>query len=203
MRILLDTFCKAGGATKGYQRAGFYVVGVDIEPQPHYCGDEFYQADALDFISKHGAEFYAIHASPPCQGYSRMRFLPWLKNREYKLLIDPVRKLLIQTGRIWVIENVSDAPLNGPELCGLALGLNVIRHRRFESSQLLLFPPCPGHPVVFSGPATMSKRGQGAGVMGVIGGDARSALGIDWMTNMEMRQAVPPAYTELIGKQLL
>jgi len=68
---LLDTFCKAGGCTKGYQRAGFYVVGVDIELQPNYIGDEFYQADALEFIQAHGHEFDVIHASPPCQAYSR------------------------------------------------------------------------------------------------------------------------------------
>jgi len=132
-----------------------------------------------------------------------MRHLPWLKDREYDLLIDPIRELLIRTGKTWVIENVSDSPLNGAELCGLSLGLRLIRHRRFESSQLLLFPSCPGHPIIHHGRAQMSKYGKSAGVMGVIEGNAKESLGIDWMTNREMRQAIPPAYTEYIGHQLL
>src|SRR3990167_3954569 len=106
--ILLDIFCGAGGSAKGYQQAGFYVVGVDIEPQPHYCGDEFYQADALTY-SLSGYDAY--HASPPCQAYSRLRYLPWLKNKEYPALIDTTRNLLVATGKPWVIENVADAPL--------------------------------------------------------------------------------------------
>jgi len=200
---LLDLFCGAGGAGMGYHRAGFEVVGVDIEPQPRYPF-EFHQADALEYAAEHGHEFDAIHASPPCQGYSRMRHLPWLKGRVYPLLIEPTRELLQGIGKPWVIENVSDAPLNGAELCGLALGLPLIRHRRFESSILLLFPPCPGHPIVFSGSRTMRQRGKGAGVMGVLPGvSPQDALGIDWMTAREMRQAVPPAYTLFIGQQLL
>lgn len=201
---LLDLFCKAGGAAKGYQRAGFYVVGVDIEPQPHYCGDEFYQADALEYVAERGRAFDAIHASPPCQGYSRMRHLPWLKDRTWPLLIEPVRELLQKTGAVWVIENVADSPLNGALLCGAALGLPLARHRRFESNILLLFPPCPGHPVLFQGRANMRKYGQGAGVTGLMDKqDPKQALGIDWMTGSEMRQAIPPAYTEFIGKQLM
>lgn len=199
---LLDLFCGAGGAGMGYHRAGFEVVGVDIAPQPHYPF-EFIQGDALEYLAAHGAEFDAIHASPPCQGYSRMRHLPWLAGREYPMLIEPIRKLLVKIGKPYIIENVKDAPLDGSELCGLALGLNLIRHRRFETSFMILFPPCPGHPVIFSGSATMEKRGKSHGVMGVIDGDAKTALGIDWMTNREMRQAIPPTYTEFIGKQLI
>lgn len=199
---LLDLFCGAGGAAMGYYRAGFDVVGVDIKPQPRYPF-EFHQGDALEFCAEHGKEFDAIHASPPCQGYSAMRHLPWLQGKDYPLLIPVTRLALQATGKIWIIENVSRSPLMGAELCGLALGLNLIRHRRFESSQLLLFPPCPGHPVIFSGNKTMSKRGAGSGVMGVIDGDANKSLGIDWMTNREMRQAIPPAYTEFIGRQLM
>lgn len=89
---LLDLFCGAGGCTKGYQRAGFYVVGVDIKPQPHYCGDEFYQADALEYVAAHGAEYDAIHASPPCQGYSSMNFINlkrWGHVIEHPKLIEP------------------------------------------------------------------------------------------------------------------
>ncbi|RPJ40087.1 MAG: DNA cytosine methyltransferase [Planctomycetaceae bacterium] len=200
---LLDLFCGAGGAAMGYHRAGFDVVGVDIEPQPHYPF-EFHQADALEYVAAHGHEFDVIHASPPCQGYSRMRHLPWLRGREYPLLIDPVRELLEATGKPWVIENVADSPLNGALLCGAALGLPLVRHRRFESNILLLFPPCPGHKPMFHGGATMAyKYRHSGGVSGVIKGqDPRQALGIDWMTRDEMRQAIPPAYTEFIGLQL-
>jgi DNA (cytosine-5)-methyltransferase 1 len=200
---LLDVFCGAGGGAVGYYRAGFDVVGVDIKPQPHYPF-EFHQGDALEWIEGHGREFDVIHASPPCQGYSRMRHLKWLQNRTYPLLIPVVRSLLQATGKTWVIENVADAPLNGALLCGAALGLPIVRHRRFESNILLLFPPCPGHQILFHGQATMSQRGKNAGVMGISAGqDAGEALGISWMTGMEMRQAIPPKYTELIGGQLI
>jgi len=201
---LLDLFCGAGGAARGYQLAGFCVLGIDNQPQKHYAGCRFHQADALEYCTAHGQEFDAIHASPPCQGYSRMRHLPWLTNRPYPLLIPVTRLALQATGKVWVIENVSDAPLNGAELCGAALGLPIRRHRRFESNILLLFPPCPGHPTLFHGSATMRQRGKQSGVMGLAAGqNPRIALGIDWMTNREMRQAIPPAYTEFIGQQLL
>jgi DNA (cytosine-5)-methyltransferase 1 len=197
---LLDLFCGAGGAAMGYHRAGFEVVGVDIKPQPHYPF-EFHQADALEYCAAHGAEFDVIHASPPCQGYSRLRHLPWLAGREYPLLIPVTRFALQATGKVYVIENVSDAPLNGAELCGAALGLSIVRHRRFESNMMLLFPPCPGHPVLFHGRANMAKYGQGAGVTGLAAGqNPAEAMGIDWMTGRELRQAIPPAYTKYIGQ---
>jgi DNA (cytosine-5)-methyltransferase 1 len=200
---LLDLFCGAGGAAMGYHRAGFEVVGVDIKPQPHYPF-EFHLADALEFCAEHGAECDVIHASPPCQGYSRMRHLVWLKDKEYPLLIPATRTALQATGKIWVIENVSDSPLQGAQLCGAALGFPIIRHRRFESNIMLLFPPCPGHPILIHGYATMSIRGKRGGIMGIAPGqDEHEAMGIDWMTKIEMRQAVPPAYTQFIGRQLI
>lgn len=204
MARLLDLFCGAGGAGMGYHRAGFEVVGVDIEPQPHYPFS-FVQADALEYVAKHGKEFDVIHASPPCQGYSRLRHLPWLKDRKYPMLIPATRKALQETGKVWIIENVTDSPLNGALLCGAALGLPIIRHRRFESSVLLLFPSCPGHPVLCSGSAVMGKKYKGSkGITGILpGNDPMEALDIDWMTSAEMRQAIPPAYTEFIGQQLM
>lgn len=200
---LLDLFCGAGGAGMGYHMAGFDVVGVDIQPQPRYPF-EFHQADALTWLAEHWQEFDAIHASPPCQGYSKMRHLPWLRGHEYPLLIDATRNALNATGKPWVIENVSTAPLCGGELCGLALGLPLLRHRRFESNHLLLFPPCPGHPTLFAGKNQMSHRGRKGGIMGVLPGhDPRVALGCEWMTTREARQAIPPAYTRWIGEILL
>lgn len=203
MPKLLDLFCGAGGAGMGYNLAGFDVVGVDIAPQPHYPF-EFYQSDAFVWLSEHWQEFDAIHASPPCQGYSVMRHLPWLKNREYPLLIDAIRAALNSTGKTWVIENVATAPLHGGELCGLALGLPLLRHRRFESNILLLFPQCPGHPVLFPENSQMSQRGRKGGIMGVLPGyEPRQALDCEWMTLREARQAIPPAYTKFIGEQLI
>ena len=109
MKRLLDLYCCAGGSSKGYQRAGFHVTGVDMNPQPRHCGDEFIQADALEYLEAHGHEYDAIHASPPCQGYSVMHNLPWLRGREYPRLIKPTRDLLVRIGKPWVLENVMGA----------------------------------------------------------------------------------------------
>ena len=142
---LLDLFCGAGGAARGYQQAGFYVVGVDINPQPRYAGDEFVQADAMTYPLD---GFDAIHASPPCQHYSIMRNLPWLRDKEYPALIEPVRELLKLSGVPWVIENVYGARRSArrPDgmqagwLCGQMFGLPILRHRMFETSFFWLQP---------------------------------------------------------------
>jgi DNA (cytosine-5)-methyltransferase 1 len=201
----------------GYHRAGFDVVGVDHKPQPRYPF-EFHCADAFVFLEKHGQEFDVIHASPPCQAYSRLRHLPWLRGRQYPALIEATRSALLVIGKPYIIENVSDAPLFGAELCGVAIGLNVSRHRRFEFSNLVLFPSCPGHRTIEPGRATLGKRyRQQGGVTGVlkeisresIAGHvagialARKAMGIHWMNRSELTQAIPPAYTEWIGRQIL
>lgn len=200
---LLDLFCCAGGAGMGYHRAGFEVVGVDIASQPRYPF-EFHQADALEFVAEHGHEFDVIHASPPCQGYSSMRHLPWLKGRKYPRLIGAVREILLGLGKPYVIENVVGAPLAGGALCGLSLGLPLRRHRVFECNPLILFPSCPGHPASEPGSGRMGVVGNGAGVMGVLPGySAQEATGIDWMTGRQLRQAIPPVYTEWIGREML
>lgn len=200
---ILDTFCGAGGAGFGYHLAGFEVVGVDIAPQKHYPF-EFHQADALEYIAEYGREFDAIHASPPCQGYSRMRFLPWLKDKKYPLLIEKTREILQASGKFWVIENVMDAPLAGGVLCGASLGFPLSRHRRFETNVFFLFPVCPGHPIIQSGKAVMATKYRGHGITGVYKDyDANTSLGIDWMTKDELAQAIPPAYTKFIGEQLI
>jgi len=217
---LLDLFCGAGGAGMGYHRAGFEVTGVDIAPQPRYPF-KFIQSDALEYLAAHGAEYDVIHASPPCQGYSRLRHLPWLKDRVYPMLIDKTRELLDKTGKPWIIENVEDSPLVGITLCGLMFGLNVYRHRKFEMSTFMLQPPHQPHQVVIGSGRMINDRRKGtlnasssAGAWGkqsiitVAGGqfkktDGERAMQIDWMTKAELAQAIPPAYTEWIGKQLL
>ena len=106
---LLDLFSGAGGAARGYQLAGFHVTGVDNRLQPRYCGDAFIQADALEYVAEHGRDFDAIHVSPPCQGYSIMQNLPWLRGREYPLLILPTLEILEKLGKPFVLENVMGA----------------------------------------------------------------------------------------------
>lgn len=205
---LLDLFCGAGGAGEGYSRAGFDVTGVDHQPMPNNP-HTFIQADALEYLEAHGHEYDAIHASPPCQGYSRMRHLPWLKGREYPLLINPVRELLQKIGKPWVIENVEDAPLqSGITLCGTMFGLRVYRHRRFESSHMLLAPPHQKHEHVIGSGRLLNDRADAGetGFVSLVGKGSletsQKAMGIDWMTRKELAQAIPPAYTEFIGKQL-
>lgn len=204
---LLDLFCGAGGCTAGYQRAGFYVVGVDTEPQPNYCGDAFVQADALEVLSEwHFGTFDAIHASPPCQAYSIAQNAS--KNAAaHPDLIDPVRDLLEASGLPWVIENVPGSPLRDPiKLCGKSFGLNVKRHRLFETNWPTFGTDCPqGHGYVVSvfgggskGPVNPET---GKRTFVPIEG-TREAMDIDWMTGNEMSQAIPPAYTHFLGLQL-
>lgn len=210
MMNLLDTFCGAGGATKGYQYAGFRVTGVDIVPSKHYVGDEFIQADALDYIRAHGHEYDVIHASPPCQDYS---VLHGLAGQARGKLIPRVREALCATGRPYIIENVpgSQADLRASiVLCGLMFDLKVIRHRLFETSWLLLAPACPGHAGIHIGEnGYCSVAGHGDSNRGRVPSDHRSraawraAMGIEWMTMDELAQAIPPAYTEWIGRQVI
>lgn len=214
---LLDLFCGAGGATKGYQEAGFYVVGVDIDPQPHYCGDKFVQMDALDAALEHvgGSDFDAIHASPPCQAYSATRYS--IGRSDHPELIERTRDLLQATGLPYVIENVPGAPLIDPLiLCGSGLGLPVIesragkrqlyRHRLFECSFPVMAPPCshryPALGVYGHGPWDRDGNIRRGGYQGTAE-ERRQAMGIDWMNRDEVSQAIPPVYTEHIGSYLL
>ena len=205
---LLDLFCCAGGAGMGYSRAGFDVVGVDIDPQPNYPF-EFHQGDALQFLARHGREFDVIHASPPCQGYTALKAVhgnPW------PLLIDPVRDLLERVGVPYVIENVQGAPVRRDlTLCGEMFGLGVLRHRYFELGGWEAAQPehvphrgrVAGwrHGEYFDGPY-FAVYGNGGG-KGTIA-QWQAAMGIDWTSDRrELAEAIPPAYTEFIGAQLL
>ena len=205
--ILLDTFCKAGGCSVGYYRAGFDVVGVDIEPQPRYPY-KFIQADALEFIAEHGHKYDAIHASPPCQVYS---VTAPQSNGNHPDLVEPVRDLLATTGKPYVIENVPGAPLENPLiLCGTMFGLKVIRHRLFECNPPIWFPPatCQCKDAYTASHRGYSSFENGATHISVVGNnyaadDGREAMGIDWMIRAELSQAIPPAYTEYIGRFLI
>lgn len=210
---LLDLFCGAGGATKGYQLAGFYVIGIDIIDQPHYCGDEFIQADAMNVEMP---EYDVIHASPPCQNYCWSTARHRAKGKTYPDLIDATRELLIKSGKPYVIENVPTAPLITPTyLEGTMFGLNVIRRRCFETNWRLPQPmrlnrkkpimqQSKKDPRIFvQKSAYCSVAGNGADGWSCRVADWREAMGIDWMTREEIKQAIPPAYTEYIGQYLM
>lgn len=234
-RKALDLCCKAGGAAKGLRRAGFYVVGVDIENQPHYAGDEFIQGNALDFKFSQTEEFVGgsvdaypeccdrcgldwdrhfdfVWASPPCQRYSDLAKRNGNADR-WPDLIAPMREKLKKYGGSYTIENVEGAPLLDPVvLCGTMFpGLRVLRHRLFESNWKLIAPAHPAHPLVH----TFDKRKSHFGrtdewrdFVQVTGGGnctlaaAKAAMGIDWMTKAEINEAIPPAYSEYIGRRV-
>jgi len=213
---LLDLFCGAGGCAKGFQRAGFYVVGVDIEPQPNYCGDEFHQADWREFLAAHWHEFDCFHASPVCKGYSHANNIHG--RTDHPMEIADVREALEATGRLYVIENVEGAKAhmrNPVTICGLSLGLNVRRHRLFECNFPVMVPPCGdhsgdwllvfGHTVLERGHVVAKAKGGGNVIRRkhTTTERGRDAMGIDWMNRDELSQAIPPAYTEHIGRQLL
>jgi DNA (cytosine-5)-methyltransferase 1 len=199
--LLLDLFSGAGGAGYGYSLAGFDVVGVDINPQPRYPF-EFHQADALEYLAAHGHEFDFIHASPPCQAYSVLRF----SAENYPELIVPVREMLKKLGRPYCIENVSGAKgeLENPlMLCGTMFGLRVIRHRLFECNPPIYFAPAPCNhhmPVVKKGKWADPEK-HFAAIHGHFSNQeyAKKAMGIDWMSRDELAESIPPAYTQYIG----
>ena len=206
--LIIDAFCKAGGAGMGYHRAGFDVLGIDIEPQPHYPFT-FVQADALEFLaSANLSSVAAIHASPPCQDHMRGFNTTWEKHGTGWMLA-ATREKLMASGKPWVIENVPGAPMRVDlKLCGCMFGLpRLKRERWFETSPQLfdMRPPCH-HPN-----GSISVAGTSPGHRGekeLLGhwprlADWRAAMGIDWMGVKELSQAIPPAYTEYVGRQLL
>lgn len=190
----------------GYHRAGFEVVGVDTKPQPHYPF-EFHQADALTFPLE---GFDVIHASPPCQKFSAMsRSNPGVADK-YPDLIEPIRMRLIGVGVPYIIENVVGSPLlNATMLCGQMFGLDLFRHRLFEANFGLPFL-LHSHSKVGSSAGQSAENGgwKPGRIISVAGNcapirEARRAMGIDWMDRHELAEAIPPAYTEFIGRQLM
>lgn len=215
---LLDLFCGAGGAGKGYMDAGFDVTGVDIVNQPNYPA-LFVQGDALEFLKNHAHEYDAIHASPPCQAYSTgvsSASSPWNRTlgRDEPALIRPIYELLINTGKPWVIENVMGAKSHMPTqpalLCGSFFGLMIPRHRLFSSSFNIVAPAthnCRGLAKRSAAELGWEYRDMSVTGKGRWAGTSdrwRQLMGIDWhMTQHEIAESIPPAYTRHIGAQLM
>ena len=210
----LDLFCGGGGMSPGLQLGGFYVTGVVVAPQPNYVGDEFYRADALTFPLE---GFDVVCASPPCQARSDLQKQSKI---EYPELVPPTRERLLTWGGPYVIENVEgptddpDAQLRDPiMLCGVMFPkLRVIRHRLFESNVPLTAPPHGRHPLVFTHDKRKAHYGrmdQNTSFVMVNGGgnctvaNKRAAMGVPWMTGAEANEAIPPAYGEFVGRQLM
>ncbi|MEU8516362.1 SAM-dependent methyltransferase [Kitasatospora sp. NPDC048722] len=212
--LIVDSFCCQGGATLGYGLAGldshprgFYVVGIDIDPQPRYCGPAFIRGDALavlaamtPWIRRH---VLFVHASPPCQGYSDTQVL---RGRDHPKLIGPVRELLTGTGVPWVIENVpgARAHMNSPVvLCGTMFGHKTYRDRWFESGGGLVLdqPHHPRHDLPITQMGRPRRVGQMAHYVGNFSGvaEARNDLGVPTMNRDGIRECIPPSYARWVG----
>lgn len=199
--VLLDLFCGQGGAGHGYAQAGFKVIGVDVKPQPRYPY-EFIQASWENVPLAH---VDAVHASPPCQAYTKAKVV---RGTRHDRLLGAVRLRLRASGLPYVIENVPGAPMEDPVmLCGAMFPeqLRVYRHRLFETNWSLMAPPHPEHdePQVKMG--RVPQPGEWVQPVGnFIGvGYARIAMGMPWASREGLREAIPPAFTKHIGRQLL
>lgn len=200
--VLLDLCCCAGGAARGYHDAGFEVIGVDIAPQPNYPY-RFLQADGLDYLdSADLSQVSAIHVSAPCQGFSLASHFHGVQGN-YPNLIPLFRSRLRDLNKPYVIENVAGAPLEKSiMLCGTMFGLNVVRHRYFETNILILQPHHVKHTRRTGKPGAIPAENEYWCVGGHFGQKdrAQAAMGIDWMkTQHEIAEAIPPAYTRHIG----
>lgn len=202
---ILDLFCCEGGAGAGYDRAGFEVVGVDVEWQPRYPF-VFSQNDALRVLSDihfGSASFVAVHASPPCQAHTQAQRL---QGNEHPELIGPVRRELRRIGLPYIIENVPGAPLEAPVmLCGTMFGKPYYRHRLFECSFPVTEPLHGQHYL------KQVKMGRSAGeneVLQAVGNfagvdRAREEFEMPWASRDGLRECVPPVFTEFIGTELM
>jgi DNA (cytosine-5)-methyltransferase 1 len=205
--LLIEGFCDQGGSAEGYYRAGFDIVGVDIRPQPRFPFP-FIQGDAIEvmgnLLARGRSPVRALAGSPPCQAWSETQRLMGNDHPDY---IPQTRELFKASGLPYIIENVVGAPLENPVLlCGAMFPeLNVYRHRLFECSWK---PYLPVHPEHVQPQTKMGRKLQPGERMHVVGNfsgveDAKKAMGIDWMTRDGLREAIPPAFTQYLGKQLL
>jgi DNA (cytosine-5)-methyltransferase 1 len=202
---MFDGCCGGGGAAMGYYQAGWRVIGVDTEPQPNYPF-EFVQGDAVHYFAANWRKFEGAHASAPCQKFSGMSACRPGLAEEYPDLVAVFRGLFEMSGLPYVLENVPRSPLR-PDLmlCGQMFGLELYRHRIFESNVHLWQPYHPKHVI----PASKAGHWKPGTIMSVAGhvspiAVARAAMGgIDWMTRDELAEAIPAQFSRFIGEQLL
>lgn len=194
---LLDLFCGAGGAGAGYFRAGFDVVGVDIQPQPNYPFRAL-QRDALGMTYEELLSFDVIHASPPCQAYSNASLAARRAGRDYPDLYHATLRMLVASGLPYIIENVPGSPVKGVRLWGDMFGLGVLRPRIFESNLSLTVPPRQrtGGSVKTGEYVTVAGNGKDTSRWA-------DAMGMNWAQPDEIKEAIPPAYTEYLGYQMI
>jgi DNA (cytosine-5)-methyltransferase 1 len=210
--LLLDAFCKAGGAGMGYFRAGFEVVGVDIEPQPNYPFP-FIQADAIAFIKAFAWMFDVLTGSPPCHDHTTLKSRAGTNGTGW--LLEATRDVFEASGKPYVIENVPGSPMRADAIyCGEMFDLRTVRHRWFETNTGPI--EVPPHPLGDEHPrrhlrktSTLKRRkclaaGHNISVTGDVGSYlGEVCMGVTWMTGNELSQAIPPAYTEHLGRQLI
>ncbi|RYD56969.1 MAG: DNA cytosine methyltransferase [Sphingobacteriales bacterium] len=204
---LLDLYCCGGGAGWGYHFAGFEVTGVDIEAQPKYRAGKFIQGDAIEYLTANYNDFDVIHASPPCQRFSKSA-QQWRKDgKDYPDLVEATRKALIDTGKPYIIENVEGAPLINPILLcgGMFEGLKMYRHRLFESNLEISAPPHPVHTHKQAKMGRKPKQGEYIQMVGHFSGVAmaQETTGLTWLGQYELAQCIPPQYTQHLGKQII
>ncbi len=201
----LDLFCCQGGATRGLQMAGYHVTGVDIDPQPRYCGDAFIQGDAFEWLTKDLSQFDLIWASPKCQGHTVLTPTAHKGNHEIQLprVLDMLRAQPVP----YVTENVEGTQryMHDPiMLCGSMFGLTIQRHRWFElgnTNAFFLLPPCNHSipPVLISGTTRRLINGKRYEFTKA---EKEAAIGIDWMLTSGLDQAIPPAYAKFLAEQI-
>jgi len=202
---LLDLYCGGGGASYGYQLAGFDVTGIDIHPQPKYKG-KFIQADALEYLRNNYYKYDIIHASPPCQKYSESSMQFRKAGKQYQDLIAITRDELIKTNKPYIIENVPESPLINPiELCGSMFNLRTYRHRLFESNIMLLVPFHKKHEIPNTQMGRKPINGDFIQYIGHFSGVklVQEMTGLHWLGQKELAQSIPPQYTKFIGNQIL
>jgi DNA (cytosine-5)-methyltransferase 1 len=201
----------------GYKRAGFEITGVDIEPQSGYPG-AFVLSDALEYVARHGHEYDVIHGSPPCQAYCphvTSQSSPWVQTlgKDEPALIEATRAALLATGKPWIMENVMGSRRDiqaSVMLCGTMFGLPISRHRLFESSHWIAqpeHPRCTGVAKRFAATKGWEYRDMSVTGKGRRAGTKerwKEIMGMDWtLTQHQLSEAIPPAYTEYLGRQLM
>lgn len=201
-----DLFCGGGGAAMGLYLAGFDLTGWDMKTGLNYP----FHKRLGDALLADLSSFDFVWASPPCQAHTSLKHRT---GKQYEDVIGETRTKLNEWGGPWIIENVVGSPLVNPvQLCGSAFNLRVRRHRLFESNQPIIGTECfhdrQPDPIDVSGTgsyqhAPRKKKTGGKGRKPKSLAEARQIMEMPWATRREISQAIPPAYSEFLGKQII